>query len=97
MDFLWKKGQKVSAARADNATAEGMVAVKISADGKNAKCVDAFNDYQASIACGGKHGGYRWINPFNRQYGVGDSDRGENKIGYYYCVNYATNCSIDTG
>ncbi len=37
IDFLRKKGQKVSAARADNATAEGMVAVKVSADGKNAK------------------------------------------------------------
>lgn len=37
IDFLRKKGQKVSAARADNATSEGMVAIKVSADGKNAK------------------------------------------------------------
>jgi len=37
VDILRKKGQKVSAARAENKTAEGLVLVKVSADGKNAK------------------------------------------------------------
>jgi elongation factor Ts len=37
IDFLRKKGQKVSAARADNNTSEGIVLVKASADNKNAK------------------------------------------------------------
>ncbi len=36
-DILRKKGQKVSAARADNKTAEGAVLIKVSADGKNGK------------------------------------------------------------
>ena len=37
VDILRKKGQKVSAARADNKTAEGAVLIKVSADGKNGK------------------------------------------------------------
>src|SRR6478735_4045200 len=37
IDILRKKGQKVSASRADNATSEGIVLTKISADGKNGK------------------------------------------------------------
>lgn len=37
VDILRKKGQKVSAARADNATAEGIILTAISADGKNGK------------------------------------------------------------
>lgn len=37
VDILRKKGQKVSAARAENKTAEGLVLVKVSADGKNGK------------------------------------------------------------
>ncbi|HWZ23155.1 MAG TPA: translation elongation factor Ts [Cytophagaceae bacterium] len=37
VDILRKKGQKVSAARADNKTAEGTVLIKVSADGKNGK------------------------------------------------------------
>ncbi len=37
VDILRKKGQKVSAARAENKTAEGIVLVKVSADGKNGK------------------------------------------------------------
>ncbi len=37
VDILRKKGQKVSAARADNKTAEGIVLIKVSADGKNGK------------------------------------------------------------
>lgn len=37
IDFLRKKGQKVSAARADNATAEGTVLVIVSKDNKNGK------------------------------------------------------------
>lgn len=37
IDYLRKKGQKVSAARADNATSEGVVLIKVSADQKNAK------------------------------------------------------------
>ncbi len=37
VDILRKKGQKVSAARAENVTAEGAVLIKVSADGKNGK------------------------------------------------------------
>ena len=37
IDFLRKKGQKVSAARADNATSEGMVLVTVGNGGKNGK------------------------------------------------------------
>lgn len=37
IDFLRKKGQKVSAARADNATAEGVVLITVSKDAKNGK------------------------------------------------------------
>ncbi len=37
VDILRKKGQKVSAARADNKTAEGIVLIKVSGDGKNGK------------------------------------------------------------
>jgi elongation factor Ts len=37
VDILRKKGQKVSAARAENKTAEGIVLIKVSADGKNGK------------------------------------------------------------
>lgn len=37
IDILRKKGQKVSAARADNATSEGIVLTAISKDGKNGK------------------------------------------------------------
>lgn len=37
VDILRKKGQKVSAARAGNETAEGVVLVNVSADGKNGK------------------------------------------------------------
>jgi elongation factor Ts len=37
VDILRKKGQKVSAARAENKTAEGIVLVKVSQDGKNGK------------------------------------------------------------
>jgi elongation factor Ts len=39
IDVLRKKGQKVSAARAGNATAEGIVLVEVSKDGKNGKLV----------------------------------------------------------
>ena len=39
IDILRKKGQKVSAARAENATSEGIVSITISADGKNGKLV----------------------------------------------------------
>src|SRR5690349_6823515 len=37
VDILRKKGQKVSAARAGNATSEGIVLTAISTDGKNGK------------------------------------------------------------
>jgi elongation factor Ts len=37
IDLLRKKGQKVSAARADNATSEGIVLIKVNADSTNAK------------------------------------------------------------
>jgi elongation factor Ts len=37
VDILRKKGQKVSAARAGNATSEGIILVKVSADGKSGK------------------------------------------------------------
>ncbi len=37
IDLLRKKGQKVSAARAENKTAEGVVLVHLSGDGKNGK------------------------------------------------------------
>lgn len=37
VDILRKKGQKVSAARADNETKEGIVLIHVSADGKNGK------------------------------------------------------------
>ncbi len=37
VDILRKKGQKVSAARAENVTAEGTVLIKVSADGKTGK------------------------------------------------------------
>jgi elongation factor Ts len=37
VDILRKKGQKVSAARAENVTAEGTVLIKVSTDGKNGK------------------------------------------------------------
>jgi elongation factor Ts len=37
IDLLRKKGQKVSAARADNATSEGIILTNISADGSNGK------------------------------------------------------------
>lgn len=39
IDILRKKGQKVSAARAENTTSEGIVLTQISADGKNGKLV----------------------------------------------------------
>ena len=39
VDILRKKGQKVSAARAENVTAEGIVLTQISADGKNGKLI----------------------------------------------------------
>lgn len=39
IDLLRKKGQKVSAARADNATSEGIILTAISADGKNGKLI----------------------------------------------------------
>lgn len=39
IDILRKKGQKVSAARAENVTAEGTVVTSISADGKNGKLI----------------------------------------------------------
>ncbi|POY35569.1 elongation factor Ts [Solitalea longa] len=39
IDLLRKKGQKVSAARSGNATAEGIVLVNLSADGSNGKLV----------------------------------------------------------
>jgi elongation factor Ts len=39
IDLLRKKGQKVSAARADNATSEGVVLTHISADGKIGKLI----------------------------------------------------------
>jgi len=39
IDILRKKGQKVSAARAENTTSEGIVSITISADGKNGKLV----------------------------------------------------------
>ncbi len=37
VDLLRKKGQKVSAARAENATSEGIVLIQVSADGTNGK------------------------------------------------------------
>ncbi len=37
IDILRKKGQKVSAARAENVTAEGTILINISSDGKNGK------------------------------------------------------------
>lgn len=37
IDILRKKGQKVSASRAENKTAEGIILVNVSADGKNGK------------------------------------------------------------
>ena len=39
IDILRKKGQKVSAARAENVTSEGMIATNISADKKNGKLI----------------------------------------------------------
>lgn len=39
IDLLRKKGQKVSAARAGNATSEGLVSIVVSADGTNGKLV----------------------------------------------------------
>jgi elongation factor Ts len=39
IDILRKKGQKVSAARAENTTSEGIVTITISADSKNGKLV----------------------------------------------------------
>jgi len=39
IDILRKKGQKVSASRADNQTSEGLVLIKLSADSKNGKLV----------------------------------------------------------
>ncbi|MFN8414765.1 MAG: translation elongation factor Ts [Cytophagaceae bacterium] len=39
IDILRKKGQKVSAARAENVTSEGIVLTQVSADGKNGKLV----------------------------------------------------------
>lgn len=39
IDLLRKKGQKVSASRAENATSEGMVLTNISADGTNGKII----------------------------------------------------------
>jgi elongation factor Ts len=39
IDILRKKGQKVSAARAENTTSEGIVSITISADGKNGKLI----------------------------------------------------------
>lgn len=39
IDILRKKGQKVSAARAENVTSEGVVLTHIAADGKNGKLV----------------------------------------------------------
>ncbi len=39
VDILRKKGQKVSAARAENVTAEGVVLTQITADGKNGKLI----------------------------------------------------------
>ncbi|ABG60277.1 translation elongation factor Ts [Cytophaga hutchinsonii] len=39
IDILRKKGQKVSAARAENTTSEGIVSITVSADGKNGKLV----------------------------------------------------------
>jgi elongation factor Ts len=39
IDILRKKGQKVSAARAENTTSEGIVSITISADSKNGKLV----------------------------------------------------------
>ncbi len=39
VDILRKKGQKVSAARAGNETAEGVVLINVSADGKNGKLI----------------------------------------------------------
>ncbi len=39
IDILRKKGQKVSAARAENVTSEGIVSITISSDGKNGKLV----------------------------------------------------------
>jgi elongation factor Ts len=43
IDLLRKKGQKVSAARAGNATSEGLISIVVSADGTNGKLV--------SLAC----------------------------------------------
>lgn len=39
VDILRKKGQKVSAARAENVTAEGVVLTQITTDGKNGKLI----------------------------------------------------------
>lgn len=39
IDALRKKGQKVSAARAGNATSEGLVSIVVNADGTNGKLV----------------------------------------------------------
>lgn len=39
IDILRKKGQKVSAARAENTTSEGIVAIAVSSDNKNGKLV----------------------------------------------------------
>ncbi len=39
VDLLRKKGQKVSAARAENVTSEGIVLTSISSDGKNGKLI----------------------------------------------------------
>lgn len=39
VDILRKKGQKVSAARAENVTAEGVILTQITADGKNGKLI----------------------------------------------------------
>ncbi|MGN6646465.1 MAG: translation elongation factor Ts [Cytophaga sp.] len=39
IDILRKKGQKVSAARAENTTSEGIVSITVSADGKNGKLI----------------------------------------------------------
>ncbi|MFQ3574967.1 MAG: translation elongation factor Ts [Cytophagales bacterium] len=61
IDLLRKKGQKVSAARAENVTAEGTVLIHVSDDGKNAKLlsfacetepvskVQSFRDLASSI------------------------------------------------
>ncbi|MCU0428355.1 MAG: translation elongation factor Ts [Cytophagaceae bacterium] len=39
IDILRKKGQKVSASRAENKTSEGIVLIQVSADGKNGKLI----------------------------------------------------------